>query len=297
MKKCKIKGCDNKSVCRSWCDKHYRRFRRHGNPLTDLTKVVDLTGRQFGEWSVLRRATTKRGRWVCRCLCEKIGEVSHSSLVGGASKSCGCVNRQHPQCTVEGCAKQSNARGLCRKHYSRFKRHGDPNRVRTISTEGTCTILGCALNRWARGLCQMHWHRIKRTGDAGSPNSRFYLFEKFKIDTRDDSKLWRDRKVRPDVFLYLAHKEAKKRVMGNSEGSIRYYKFDPIMSLEEWLETYINDPDFLKCYREWQLSGFQRRMCPVPDHDTENGQGYTVRNIEWVPFFENSLRANEKRVA
>lgn len=33
MKTCSIEGCPKAAVCRGWCDMHYTRWKRHGNPL------------------------------------------------------------------------------------------------------------------------------------------------------------------------------------------------------------------------------------------------------------------------
>ncbi len=32
MKICKIKECDNKLLAKGYCNKHYKRFREHGDP-------------------------------------------------------------------------------------------------------------------------------------------------------------------------------------------------------------------------------------------------------------------------
>lgn len=47
----------------------------------------NLTGRHFGEWSVLNKGT--RNTWKCRCSCGKVREISAHDLVTGKSKSCG----------------------------------------------------------------------------------------------------------------------------------------------------------------------------------------------------------------
>lgn len=31
---CAVDGCEARVVCRGWCDKHYTRWKRHGDPLT-----------------------------------------------------------------------------------------------------------------------------------------------------------------------------------------------------------------------------------------------------------------------
>ena len=48
---------------------------------------IDLTGQQFGEWTVLSYAGNKY--WNCICSCGKISRVNGNSLRKGQSKSCG----------------------------------------------------------------------------------------------------------------------------------------------------------------------------------------------------------------
>ncbi len=64
-------------------------------------KAVDLTGKTFGEWTVLGRAKN-RGKllyWTCKCTCGEVKEVQGSSLKRGGSKSCrvwaGFFRRKH----------------------------------------------------------------------------------------------------------------------------------------------------------------------------------------------------------
>lgn len=55
------------------------------------TIAEDLTGRQFGDLTVLRRAKNRRGRtcWVCRCSCGKIHTATAHELKQGRCSSCG----------------------------------------------------------------------------------------------------------------------------------------------------------------------------------------------------------------
>lgn len=57
----------------------------------------DLTGRTFGEWTVLARdhgAPKRKPRWMCRCSCGTERSVSGHGLRREQSRSCGCVNRR-----------------------------------------------------------------------------------------------------------------------------------------------------------------------------------------------------------
>ena len=51
----------------------------------------DLTGAQFGEWTVLHRATNQNGQtmWHCRCSCGEERDVNAGRLKDGGSTSCG----------------------------------------------------------------------------------------------------------------------------------------------------------------------------------------------------------------
>lgn len=52
-----------------------------------MTNKVDITGKQFGEWSVIEYACDKK--WRCICSCGNIRDVSAYSLKNGLSKTCG----------------------------------------------------------------------------------------------------------------------------------------------------------------------------------------------------------------
>lgn len=60
----------------------------HNNILKGL---VDLSGKQFGYWTVLRYADDHK--WKCQCKCGNIRDIEASSLKDGTSKSCGCKVR------------------------------------------------------------------------------------------------------------------------------------------------------------------------------------------------------------
>ena len=54
----------------------------------------DLTGKQFGNWKVLRY--DKNNHWICECQCENhtIKSIQGYSLTHGKSKSCGCLRKK-----------------------------------------------------------------------------------------------------------------------------------------------------------------------------------------------------------
>lgn len=57
-------------------------------------KLIDLTGRRFGRWVVLKRVDNNKARqtrWLCECNCGTIKEIEGASLKRRHTKSCGCL--------------------------------------------------------------------------------------------------------------------------------------------------------------------------------------------------------------
>lgn len=65
-----------------------------------MSKLIDLTGKKFGRWTVVgfagRRVTEKSVRmiWECMCECGNKRNVPAGVLMRGGSKSCGCLKRE-----------------------------------------------------------------------------------------------------------------------------------------------------------------------------------------------------------
>ncbi len=70
----------------------------------------------------------------------------------------GFVSRRK-KCSVDGCPVLSNAKGLCGKHYVRWKKWGDPTKLREEPYEKylPCKVEGCEILRLARGWCANHY--------------------------------------------------------------------------------------------------------------------------------------------
>lgn len=62
-----------------------------------MGKKIDLTGRKFGRWTVIKEAgKSKSGdlKWKCDCDCGNVRVVSSINLRRGLSKSCGCFKKE-----------------------------------------------------------------------------------------------------------------------------------------------------------------------------------------------------------
>lgn len=65
-------------------------------------------------------------------------------------------------CSIDDCATPATARGMCRKHYTRWHRYGDPHHLPPATGRRTCSIEGCEKFSRSRGLCEMHYGRLWR---------------------------------------------------------------------------------------------------------------------------------------
>lgn len=94
---CAIPGCDTESHARGWCNKHYQRWRTHGDPLVSEIDHTPLAcGARFGRWIVLsyEGADARKNRlYRCRCTCGEERTVAGRDLCSGESASCGCLMR------------------------------------------------------------------------------------------------------------------------------------------------------------------------------------------------------------
>lgn len=60
-----------------------------------------------------------------------------------------------PRCSVPDCKKPVHGRGLCHRHYERWRKHGSP----AIGPRSGCTVDGCHGIHEARGFCARHYKR------------------------------------------------------------------------------------------------------------------------------------------
>lgn len=75
-------------------------------------------------------------------------------------------------CSVPECDRPINARELCKSHYYRWSRYGDPlgtpppRTPRPPKIKAPCTIDGCDLLQYGRGWCENHYARWRRHGST-----------------------------------------------------------------------------------------------------------------------------------
>ncbi len=123
---CSIKGCERLAKTRGWCDTHYKRWWKHGDPLAarpiqtvEPRYVCSIDGCDRKHYSHGWCAAHEH-RW------EKHGDpLADVPLLAD--------RRKHQRCTIAGCEKEHSARGWCGMHYHRWEKHGDPNAMAIAS--------------------------------------------------------------------------------------------------------------------------------------------------------------------
>jgi hypothetical protein len=72
-------------------------------------------------------------------------------------------------CTVDGCEGEHASRGYCGKHYTRFRKYGDPLFVKKeVGPRGVfegCSVEGCDKSHSAKGFCENHYSAFRKHGD------------------------------------------------------------------------------------------------------------------------------------
>lgn len=119
---CLIDGCERSVVARDYCDPHYRRLMKYGDP----TAGRPLYARHpTGRCSIAgcERAHCARGycdvhyrRWKKHGDALVVQRAATGSLVG-------------VMCDVDGCDEPARVKRMCLMHYTRWRKHGDPATV------------------------------------------------------------------------------------------------------------------------------------------------------------------------
>lgn len=108
---CAVGECEKRAVTRGYCDKHYKRWRKYGDPakgarsqikpcsVESCPNLAEARTLCHGHYLSLLR----KGEWPTRLLSD----------------------RKPRECAVSGCERQAASRGFCRAHVVRLRVHGD----------------------------------------------------------------------------------------------------------------------------------------------------------------------------
>lgn len=164
---CTIDACTSSVAAKGMCDKHYRRWKKHGNTNTsqEFTKICPECLKSF--------STNSKG--------------AHQKYCSKECVQAAWLERQS-ECKINECKNKSKNKstGLCAMHYRRLKAHGDPLATIKLAKypEGTaCGVESCKGKVIASGFCSKHWQMWKKHGD---PLGGRYVYKIRKAITHDD---------------------------------------------------------------------------------------------------------------
>lgn len=70
------------------------------------------------------------------------------------------------QCSVEVCERTCYALGLCKGHYDRTRRNGDPGTTAIQPFREGCQVEDCERRHERHGFCKLHYRRWQQHGDT-----------------------------------------------------------------------------------------------------------------------------------
>lgn len=181
---CTVGGCDTERAANAMCDKHYRRWKKYGDPHKRAWPTYDT------DTCKLNGCAKKRiGRGYCAM------HYSRFMATGDPGPAEPMSQLQKGECEAPNCERDAATRGLCKTHYARLragKPLDTPLRTRKFKS-ATCIHEGCERltdRGSAKGYCNMHYQRfragkdmdrepfVRELGDPNDPDT-WYAYENY----------------------------------------------------------------------------------------------------------------------
>ena len=213
---CSVNGCERRVRSNSFCNPHYCKWRRYGDPLFVKRKPKPSACLVDG----CVKPVASRG-W-CK---------THYSQWWKRGDPLYRVKLPLPEvCAVEDCNREPRAKGWCASHYKRWRRWGDPLGGKPAQPE-VCTVDGCGRSArgGSRGWCNMHYERWRKHGDPNvikprrgktkQPRTTPETITCSRCGRELPSAEFRTRKDRPTLKTYHCRQCDNDRVAAYSEAN------------------------------------------------------------------------------
>lgn len=94
--------------------------------------------------------------------------------------------------------------------------------------------------------------------------------------------------------LVRTYRNMLSRVKGVLKSKSHLYEGLHILDKEEFYKWSLNNTEYISLYNNWVKSGYDLKLSPSIDR-IETTKGYSLDNIRWITFSENSSIADHKR--
>lgn len=118
---CSIDGCERPAKSLGWCQMHYFRVRRHGDPGTPETVLEFMRSQRCVVAGCERQRKASLYCQMHRARVRRTGDPG-----GPEPRTQVNVGRV---CQLDGCHRPRATKGWCALHYSRVRSHGEPGQV------------------------------------------------------------------------------------------------------------------------------------------------------------------------
>lgn len=96
-------------------------------------------------------------------------------------------------------------------------------------------------------------------------------------------------------FLMRSYRNMKSRILGIQWKKAHLYTGKEILSKEDFYAWSLSNKNFIKLFKSWEKSNYERRITPSIDR-IDSSFGYYLENMQWVPFHVNCSRVNRNFV-
>jgi len=105
---CSIDGCKSKHSGKGFCEQHYRKYKKYGNPLHIFEHIVRLC-------SINGCNNKHKGKDFCEKHLDRLKKHGNAEY-----------QRLPKVCSINGCNNKHKGKSFCDKHLAKFREHNDP---------------------------------------------------------------------------------------------------------------------------------------------------------------------------